>query len=113
MKKILYIISCMYLMLAMTVTAAWGLDYAQMTTEELFQLHGAVQNASEIERKEYQLEWEKRVATMTDEEKQQYLTSPGNSPEDDSKNPKLLWTPGRGYEKGTQGQVIFGGAPRK
>ena len=101
-------------MLAMSVTVAWGIDYAQMTTEELFQLHGAVQNASENERKDYQLEWDKRVAAMTDEEKQQYVTSSDNSSKDNKEGPRLLWTPGRGYEQqGVQGNVIYGGAPRK
>lgn len=111
MKKVVWFTGLVFLIVTTVVFAGSTLDYSHMTNEELFQLRGAIQNAPEGDKEAYQIEWEKRWAKMTDEEKKQFEEPSEDSTEGNGK-PRLLWTPARGYEKeGGQGQVIFGGGP--
>ena len=52
-------------------------DYSSMTTEELSQLRGTLQTASQEERDAFRSEWLERVESMTVAERQAY-GSPGN-----------------------------------
>lgn len=54
-------------------SAVFAADYAKMKTEELAKLRETIKNATPGERKAYEIEWEKRVQKMTEEEKQRYL----------------------------------------
>ena len=78
-----------------------------MSNEELFELRGAIQNAPDPDKNAYQLEWEKRIAGMTNEEKKQFV-DPAQDEEDNGGSSEQLWVPARGYEK-QAGRVISGG----
>ena len=96
-----------------TAPVSWAIDFTVFSTQELYELKGAVQNAPEQEQKAYEQEWHKRLQTMTGEEKKLYVDSsdtPGQAKENSSKEPKP-YTPGRGYDQQGTGGVIYGGAP--
>jgi hypothetical protein len=56
-------------------------DYSGYTISELAAVKGkgTLQNASEQERMEFQKAWKKRLAELTPEQRQQYLTTAGSS----------------------------------
>ena len=111
MKKILWITSCAFLLLTVICSNVWSMDFVSMSNDELFELRGAIQNAPEADKKVYQVEWEKRLASMTDEEKKQFVETPKDGETNDTKLKQPL-IPARGYEKQLeQGRVIFGGFP--
>jgi len=62
MKKIL--------IMALVATAAWSVDYSQMSTEELMQLRGTL---SASERPAFKAEMQKRMQSMSAEERQQMM----------------------------------------
>jgi len=62
--------------LAMLALSAFAVDYSAMTTEELAKLRGKMQNATVEERNAFQNEWQKRIQTMTQEDRQKYLGKP-------------------------------------
>lgn len=68
------------LLLVLLAGYAWGAtDYASMSTEELSALRGTMYNKTQEERNAFRDEWMKRVQEMTQEEREQYLSSgPGN-----------------------------------
>jgi hypothetical protein len=107
-------IACLVFMLvAVVVSAGWSMDLVNMSNKELFELRGAFQNAPEADQEAYQVEWEKRVAAMTDEEKKQFV-EPSKEGEGGAGKPKQpFFVPGQGYENQEgQGRVIFGGYPK-
>lgn len=69
MKKIMIIsaLACM---------ALWATDFSQMSTEELMNMRGTV---SLDERPAFQQEMQKRMQTLTPEERQKYMGSQGKS----------------------------------
>ena len=114
MKKIMRICSLSFLLLTVTCTVVWSTDFVIMSNEELFQLLGATQNASDIDKNSCQLEWEKRFAVMTNEEKKKFGDYSKDREENNGK-PKLPFhTIGQGYDKqGVQRQIILGSPPEK
>lgn len=60
----------------LSASMAYGADYSSMSTEELAALRGKMQNATVQERSAFQNEWQKRIQTMTTEERQKYLGKP-------------------------------------
>lgn len=107
MRKKMYILALVCILLPALLSVGWTMDYHNMSNQELYELRGAIRNAPESEQEAYRLEWEQRVAAMTDAEKKEYL-----QPEEDAR-PDMLETPrtpAKGYEN-QPGQVIFGGFP--
>jgi len=109
MKKIMRIFSILCLLLTVVCSGGWSMDFVDMSNKELFELRGAIQNAPDVDKNSYQLEWEKRIAVMTNEEKKQFVDSPKHG-EGKEGSSEQLWVPARGYEK-QAGQVILGGYP--
>jgi len=58
---------------------AFAEDYSQYATEELANMRGTLQDASEEERDAFRTEWQKRVQDMTSEERQKYVGRPDNT----------------------------------
>lgn len=89
-------------------TAAWAMDFNRMTNQELADLRGAIRNASQEEQSAFQLEWEKRQAVMTEEEKKLFAPPPEepSGKDEQLRKPQVL---GRGYEAQGAGGVIYGG----
>jgi hypothetical protein len=113
MKKMLRITGFVFLLLTVVCSVGWSMDFINMSNEELFELRGAIQNAPETDKKAYQVEWDKRVSCMTDEEKKEF-TEP--SKVDEGNDGKLAQprVPAQGYEKQSgQGRIIFGGFPKE
>ena len=110
MKKKLRIISFMFLLLAISCSTAWTMDFVNMSNEELFELQGAIQNAPEADKNAYQLEWDKRVTCMTSEEKKLFFKTPKEEDDGKLKEPVV---PAQGYEKQVgPDNIIFGGVPQ-
>ena len=57
---------------------AFAEDYSQYTTEELANMRGTLQDASQEERDAFRAEWQKRLQNMTREERQKYVGRPDN-----------------------------------
>ena len=111
MPFIYSIIRFMFLLLAIACSTVWAMDFVNMTNEELFELQGAIQNAPDADKNAYQLEWDKRFASMTSEEKKQFFETAKE--EDDGKLKKPV-VPAQGYEKQVgPDKIIFGGFPPK
>ncbi|MBN2653995.1 MAG: DUF1104 domain-containing protein [Nitrospirae bacterium] len=62
--------------LLFTASALFAADYSTMSTEELASMRGKMQNATVQERSAFQNEWQKRVQTMSAEDRQKYLGRP-------------------------------------
>jgi len=62
------------LIMALLATAAWSVDYSQMSTQELMQLRGTL---SPSERPAFKTEMQKRMQTMSPQEKQQMMEGRG------------------------------------
>jgi len=58
---------------------AFAEDYSQYTTEELANMRGTLQDASQEERDAFRAEWQKRLQDMTPEERQEYTGRPENA----------------------------------
>lgn len=112
MKQMLLIIGFFFLLLTAVSTDCRAMDFDQMSNEELFELRGAIQNAPESDKAAFQVEWDKRIACMTEEERKQFTEPPeAEKKNDDELDPPRI--PAQGYEKeGIQGQIIFGGFPQ-
>ena len=76
MRRILVIL---FLALAILAGNAFAEDYSQYTTEELSDMRGTLQNASEEERDAFRDEWQERLQDMTSEERQKYTGRPDNA----------------------------------
>jgi hypothetical protein len=113
MKQMLRIIGFLFLLLSVVTAACWAMDFDKMSNEELFELRGAIQNAPEPDKTAYQVEWEKRITCLTEEEKKQFAEPPeAETKNDDELDPPRI--PAQGYEKeGVQGHIIFGGFPQE
>jgi uncharacterized membrane protein (DUF106 family) len=64
---------------AMLISSAFAVDYSTVSTEELANLRGKMQNATVEERNAFQNEWQKRIQTMTQEERQKYIGKTGTA----------------------------------
>ena len=110
MKKVKQVTGLIFLLLTVAYSVGWAMDFVNMSNEELYELRGAVQNAPETDQKAYQVEWDKRLSSMTDEE-QELFSKPVKDEEEDGKLGQPF-IPAKGYEKESiQGNVIFGGFP--
>lgn len=107
MAKKIQMLCFLLILLPALFSVCWAMDYQKMSNQELYELQGAIRNAPEAEQKRYQAEWEQRLATMTDEEKEELLQPEKEKDTDELDSPR---TPARGYEE-QSGQVIFGGFP--
>jgi hypothetical protein len=74
-SKFLKIISSL-LISAFICTTLLAADYSSMTMKELIAIRGTLINATEEERQDFRDEWQKRLLTMTPEERQRYAGSP-------------------------------------
>jgi len=61
-------------LIALLATAAWSADYSQMSTEELMKLRGTL---SPSERPAFKAEMQKRMQTMSPQERQQMMQGRG------------------------------------
>jgi hypothetical protein len=61
----------------MLVATAFAVDYSTMTIEELAKLRGKMQNVTVEERNAFQNEWQKRIQTMAQEDRQKYIGKSG------------------------------------
>lgn len=68
-------IICLTIVLLLIAGFSFAADYASMTTQELAALRGTLYNATAEERAAFRTEWRKRVAEMTQEERQTYSMS--------------------------------------
>lgn len=68
------------LTLGLLTIPAWGADYGGYSPEELAAMRGTMRNASAQERNAFRQEWQKRIRSMTQEERQQYMGRPANAP---------------------------------
>jgi hypothetical protein len=64
---------------SMSTNNAFAVDYSQYTTEELANMRGTLQDASQEERDAFRAEWQKRLQDMTREERQKYVGKPDNA----------------------------------
>jgi hypothetical protein len=76
MKGILIIL---VLALAILSGNAFAEDYSHYTTEELANMRGILQDASQEERDAFKAEWLRRLQNMTSKEKQKYTGRPNNA----------------------------------
>ena len=60
--------------IVLLATAAWSVDFSQLSTQELMQLRGTI---SQSERPAFRAEMQKRMQTMSVEEKQQMMQGRG------------------------------------
>ena len=86
------------LALLIGIAPAWGVDFSTYTNEELASMRGTMRNATEEERTAFRDEWQKRLQTMTMEERRQYSGRPANAPADGSGSGQ-----GRGMGRGGRG----------
>ena len=77
MRRIPIII--LVLTFAILTGTAFAVDYSQYTTEELANIRGTLQDASPEERDAFRVEWQKRLQSMTSEERQKYMGKPDNA----------------------------------
>jgi|GEM_PF-1165985 len=63
--------------LLLGASQAMAADYSQMSTEELAAMRGTMQNATVEERNAFRNEWQKRIRTMSPEERSRYMGPPG------------------------------------
>lgn len=84
MKKLMYRIALAGIGLSMIVIPAGAADYSSMTTEELAELRGTMQNATQEEHAAFQQEWQNRLRHMTREERQRHIGPPADAPRDGS-----------------------------
>lgn len=76
MRRILVIL---VLALAILSGNVFAEDYSKYTTEELANMRGTLQNASQEERDAFRAEWQKRLQDMTPEDRQEYTGRPENA----------------------------------
>jgi len=63
-----------FVLIALLATAAWSVDYSQMSTEELMKLRGTL---SPSERPAFRAEMQKRMQTMSPQQRQQMMQGRG------------------------------------
>jgi hypothetical protein len=107
LHRIRNILVCL-LLGAVCCGAAWAMDYARMSNQELADLQGAILNAPEPEQQAFRLEWEKRLAVMPEEEKKRYAP-PQDQPQEDEEKQSKPRIQGRGYDSQGTGVIIYGG----
>jgi len=76
-------------LLALMGTLAWGVDFSQLSTDELMKLRGTV---APSERPAFRAEMQKRMQTMSPEQRQQMMNSRGK---------------GQGMRQGMQNRPTF------
>jgi hypothetical protein len=67
------------LLIGLTSTPLFASDYSSMSIDELANIRGTLFNATIVERNEFRNEWQKRIQSMTFEERQQYMGRPSNA----------------------------------
>ena len=67
------------LLIGLSSTPLFARDYASMSIDELANIRGTLYNATIEERNEFRTEWQKRIQSMTVEERQQYMGRPSNA----------------------------------
>ena len=70
--------------LMIAIVPAWGADFSTYTTGELAAMRGTLRDAAPEERTAFREEWQKRIQSMTAEERQQYMGRPANARADGS-----------------------------
>jgi len=69
MQQTLLAVCC----LLMVAGAAWAVDYAKMSNDELGAARGTLQQVTPEEWNAFHTEWWKRLSAMTPEERQKYM----------------------------------------
>ncbi|MFW8600377.1 hypothetical protein ACOHYD_02725 [Desulfobacterota bacterium M19] len=70
-------LSVALLIVGMACGSAFAADYQSMTTGELAAMRGTIQNEpSKVDREAFKAEWQKRVKSMTPDERAQYVGKP-------------------------------------
>ncbi len=64
---------------SLIASAAFAVDYSKMSTVELSEMRGTMQNVTVEGRNAFRQEWQNRIQAMTQEEKQKYLGKPENA----------------------------------
>jgi hypothetical protein len=76
MTKLMIIGIMVFAAVTLTAYGAFSADYSRYTTEELSNMRGTMQNATNEERETFRAEWQKRLQNMTQEERQEYMGNP-------------------------------------
>ena len=97
MRKLMMIGIAVIAAITMTAFSAFSADYSTYATEELSQMRGTMQNATEEERESFRNEWQKRIQTMTREERQEYMGNPSQK----GAGPGTGMMEKKGYGQGT------------
>ena len=98
MKKMMRICTYAFLLLTFASSVVWSKDFDDMSNIELFELRGSIQNTPFSDRNAYRLEWEKRLAGMTDEEKSQFTELSEDAEKDNGEFKQPSHIMGQGYE---------------
>ncbi|SHO52802.1 hypothetical protein [Desulfopila aestuarii] len=77
----------------------WAADYSTMSMQELSELRGTMQNASQADRKAFQSEWLSRVKQMTPAERENYM-GPGKEMGDTDRSGQTGSMMGGGWPDG-------------
>ena len=95
-------IAALILGLGLLTTPAWAAsDYGSMSNDELNAMRGTMREASEENRASFRNEWQKRVQSMSQEQRRENAGPPENAKRDGEGN-KFRQNQGQGQGQGTQ-----------
>ncbi len=80
----------------MMAAPLWAADYSNYSTEELANMRGTLSTATEQERNAFRAEWQKRMKSMTAEERLKYVGPPKTKAKRRSVTRRYGRRPGRG-----------------
>lgn len=84
MRTSAMIVSGLVVFLMLASVPVWGADYGNHTNEEMAAMRGTMRNASSEERAAFSAEWQKRVQSMSVEDRQKYSSRPEKAAADGS-----------------------------
>lgn len=99
---LLMAISCL------AAASAIAADYSSYSTEDLANMRGTMQNATIEERNAFHTEWQKRLQSMSLEERQKYAGRPANAPQSSGSYGGYGRGQGRGCGRGAAGVCPYG-----
>lgn len=91
-----------------TAASALAADYSGYSTEDLAKMRGAMQNATIEERNAFRAEWQKRLQTMSLQERWQYAGRPANAQQNSAGYGGYGRGQGRGGGRGACGICPYG-----
>jgi len=106
MLKFIFFTQIVLLCVTFLAPPVRAIDYTVLDNNLLYELKGAIKNASTIEQEAYQKEWQLRLNKMTEEELKRYTLE--NNTNSMDKKPIVQ---GTGYDSQGTGTIIYGGTP--